>query len=223
MANPSGESDTISPIQLVENILSERQVVMALATLPDPIAVIEEKLHRRFPEAKIAIDAPSNAKGSWFLEIGLQGHLVAIQWKADRGFGITTNPSNGGYGEGVHETIPDEKNAYKRITTLLLGRASTSPPESVRLRELRAIRGISQVELAEALNVQQAAISRVENRKDNILLSTLKSVVAAMGGELKVTAKFPDGVERQLQLEDEVDPSSKAAPSTPKSARRSHA
>jgi transcriptional regulator with XRE-family HTH domain len=196
---------------------------MAAATLPDQISLIQKKIRHRFPEAKIAVDPPSNPKGSWFLDVRLDGQLVAVEWRKDRGFGITTNPGIGGYGSGVHETIQDAQSTCKRITALILGRANTSPPESVRLRELRAIRGVSQVELAETLNVQQAAISRVENRRNNILLSTLKSVVAALGGELRVTARFPDGVEHQLQFEDETNPSADVKPTAAKSVRRSHA
>ncbi len=175
---------------------------MALETLPDQIAAVEEKVQHRFPEAKVVVDAPSDPNGSWFLDISLRDHIVAVQWKRDRGFGITTNPSSGGYGEGAHESYADFNGAYKRITALLLGLVNTVPPEPVRLRELRTLRGISQMDLAESLQVQQAAVSRLEHRKDNILLSTLRAVVAAMGGELKVTAKFPDGEERQLRLEE---------------------
>jgi DNA-binding Xre family transcriptional regulator len=195
----------------------ERQFVMAAENLPDQLAAVEQRVRRRFPEATIEIDAPSDPNGPWFLDISLQGHVVAVRWRQDRGFGVTTNPSNGGYGEGVHETFQDPDNAYKRITTLLLGQASTVPPEPVRLRELRALRGVSQTELAEVLNVQQAAVSRLEGRKDNILLSTLKAVVASMGGELIVTVRFPDGLERQLKLEDDDESparSSRAAKAT---------
>jgi DNA-binding Xre family transcriptional regulator len=204
MVRTSGESDkTLARLNLLKCKHGERQAIMASATLPEQIAAIEEKIRHRFPEAKVAIDAPSNPQGSWFLDISLRGHVVAVQWKRDFGFGITTNPSSGGYGEGVHESHIDLESAYKRTAALLLGSVDTVPPEPVRLRELRALRGISQVELAEALSIQQAAVSRLEHRKDNILLSTLKAVVAAMGGQLKVTAKFPDGEERQLRLDDE--------------------
>jgi len=167
---------------------------MDIATLPDQIAAVEEKIRRRFPQATIEIDAPSDPEGPWFLDASLRGHVVAVRWKRGYGFGITTNPGSGGFGEGTHESFKDPDSVYKRVTALLLGPASTAPPEPVRLRELRALRGISQVELAEALRVQQGAVSRFENRKD-ILLSTLKAVVAALGGELKISVTFPDGLE----------------------------
>jgi len=40
--------------------------------------------------------------------------------------------------------------------------------------------------------VNQAAVSKMERRVD-MYVSTLQDFVRAMGGELKITAKFPDG------------------------------
>ncbi|OBQ37282.1 MAG: DNA-binding protein [Anabaena sp. CRKS33] len=45
--------------------------------------------------------------------------------------------------------------------------------------------------LAEKLQIKQPAISRLENRTD-MYVSHLRQVIEAMGGELKITAKFPD-------------------------------
>lgn len=60
------------------------------------------------------------------------------------------------------------------------------------LNELRQARGLSQKMLAEVLNVQQPAIAKMEKRTD-IYLSTLRSHIEAMGGELDIIARFPDG------------------------------
>lgn len=62
--------------------------------------------------------------------------------------------------------------------------------EAATLEELRVARGMSQEELAEALNVQQPAVSKLE-RRDDMRVSTLREVVEALGGELKLVAKFP--------------------------------
>jgi DNA-binding Xre family transcriptional regulator len=175
---------------------------MATKTLPKPLAAIAERIHHRFPEATIAFDAPSNPQASWFLDVNHQGHAVVVEWRRHPGFGVSTNPHLGGYGERADERYKEVNDAFKRVAALIIGRGSTMPPKAVRLRELRALRRISQVELAESLHVQQAAISRLERRKD-ILVSTLKAVVAAMGGELKVSAKFPDGPEREIQIADD--------------------
>lgn len=60
------------------------------------------------------------------------------------------------------------------------------------LNELRQARGLSQKMLAEVLHVQQPSIAKIEKRTD-MYLSTLRSHIEAMGGELEVIARFPDG------------------------------
>jgi DNA-binding XRE family transcriptional regulator len=59
------------------------------------------------------------------------------------------------------------------------------------LKDLRLAMQKTQVELAETLHVGQESISRLEKRSD-MLLSTLRSYVEAMGGKLELVAKFPD-------------------------------
>ncbi|MHB1352172.1 MAG: XRE family transcriptional regulator [Thiobacillus sp.] len=60
------------------------------------------------------------------------------------------------------------------------------------LNELRQARGLSQKMLATVLHVQQPSIAKLEKRTD-MYLSTLRSHIEAMGGELEVIARFPDG------------------------------
>ena len=60
------------------------------------------------------------------------------------------------------------------------------------LQELRNARGLSQQMLAEALHIQQPAVAKLEKRTD-MYISTLRSHIRAMGGELEVVARFPDG------------------------------
>jgi predicted XRE-type DNA-binding protein len=60
------------------------------------------------------------------------------------------------------------------------------------LNELRNARNLSQQRLAEMLHVQQPAIAKLEKRTD-MYISTLRNHIKAMGGELEVIARFPDG------------------------------
>lgn len=60
------------------------------------------------------------------------------------------------------------------------------------LQELRLARGLSQETLAAALHVRQAAISKLERRTD-MYISSLRSHIRAMGGELDIVARFPEG------------------------------
>ena len=60
------------------------------------------------------------------------------------------------------------------------------------LHELRAARRLTQQQLAQTLDMSQAAVSQLEQRTD-IYLSTLENFVEAMGGRLEMYAVFPDG------------------------------
>jgi predicted XRE-type DNA-binding protein len=64
--------------------------------------------------------------------------------------------------------------------------------EQMPLNELRQARGLSQKMLAELLHVQQPSIAKLEKRTD-MYISTLRSHIEAMGGELEVIARFPEG------------------------------
>jgi DNA-binding XRE family transcriptional regulator len=73
------------------------------------------------------------------------------------------------------------------------------------LNELRAALAITQQQLATLLRVNQAAVSKIERRTD-MYVSTLASVVRAMGGDLEIHAKFPEGRVRITQFQDLREP-----------------
>jgi len=70
-------------------------------------------------------------------------------------------------------------------------RASSLIAEELSLRDLRKALALTQADVAAVLNVRQDTVSRYEQRAD-MLLSTLKDYVRAMGGELELVARFPD-------------------------------
>ena len=70
-------------------------------------------------------------------------------------------------------------------------RAAQLIAEETTLRELRHARKLTQVRMAKALGITQDSISRLEKRSD-LLLSTLRKTVQAMGGNLSLVAEFPD-------------------------------
>jgi len=63
--------------------------------------------------------------------------------------------------------------------------------ELATLRDLRQAVARTQAELAASLGVGQDTVSRIEGRSD-MLLSTLRRYVRAMGGELELVARFPN-------------------------------
>ena len=63
--------------------------------------------------------------------------------------------------------------------------------EEMTLRELRRARKLTQTRMAKTLGISQDSVSRLEKRS-NLLLSTLRKTIEAMGGNLSLVAKFPD-------------------------------
>jgi predicted XRE-type DNA-binding protein len=86
-------------------------------------------------------------------------------------------------------TLRDKMSAEARAQAHLKTRAMLA---EMPLHELRRARGLSQKVLATTLGVQQPAVAKLERRTD-MYISTLRSHIEAMGGELEVVARFPDG------------------------------
>ena len=67
------------------------------------------------------------------------------------------------------------------------------------LRDLRIAASQTQEDMAKALGVRQDTISRLEQRSD-MLLSTMRRYVEAMGGQLDLVATFPNRPSVKLAL-----------------------
>lgn len=59
------------------------------------------------------------------------------------------------------------------------------------LCELRQAHRRTQKRIAETLGIRQEGVSRLEKRSD-LLISTLRSYIEAMGGSLSIIATFPN-------------------------------
>lgn len=60
------------------------------------------------------------------------------------------------------------------------------------LDEVREARAMTQEHLAKLLGIRQSAVSKMERRAD-MYVSTLQSMIKAMGGTLQIFAVFPEG------------------------------
>jgi DNA-binding XRE family transcriptional regulator len=76
--------------------------------------------------------------------------------------------------------------------------------DALKLSELRAELGITQVDMARNLNVSQSNVSRIEH-EDDLYISTLRGYVEALGGELQLQAVFPDRTVRIVQAPESHD------------------
>lgn len=84
----------------------------------------------------------------------------------------------------MKELSPERRKRIEERTAQLIA-------EEMTLRALRKARKRTQVQLAKKLGVTQDSVSRMEQRSD-LLLSTLRKAVEAMGGHLSLVAEFPD-------------------------------
>jgi DNA-binding XRE family transcriptional regulator len=96
--------------------------------------------------------------------------------KKNDGFGVTVDEMMAKLPKGRRAEV--EKRAAEFIR------------REMTLRELRKARALTQEKLAETLKTSQNQVSKLEQRSD-LLLSTLSSYVAAMGGKLRLVAEFP--------------------------------
>ena len=70
-------------------------------------------------------------------------------------------------------------------------RAAQLIAEEMTLQELRRARKLTQVRMARELGIGQDGVSKLEKRTD-LMISTLRKTVVAMGGNLSLVAEFPD-------------------------------
>jgi hypothetical protein len=100
---------------------------------------LRERLTERFPSASLAIDSPALETGTWFLDAESEGHMVVVQWRADRGFGVTT-PTRDDFGTKPDELYENPDAAYDCVVELILSQTRTIPGLALpRLRELRGL------------------------------------------------------------------------------------
>ena len=71
------------------------------------------------------------------------------------------------------------------------------------LGEIRGALDLTQEDLAERLAISQSNVSRLERRQD-VLVSTLREVIEALGGHLHLVADFPDGAVEITQFAETV-------------------
>ena len=86
--------------------------------------------------------------------------------------------------DDVIAALPEERR--QRVET----RFEELKQEVEGLGELRRVAGKAQAEIASALKIKQPSVSKIEKQAD-MYLSTLKSYVEAIGGELDLVVRLP--------------------------------
>ncbi|MFG1304675.1 XRE family transcriptional regulator [Xanthobacter autotrophicus] len=90
-------------------------------------------------------------------------------------------------------------------------RARELKDEVESLSELRRVAGKAQVEIASALNVKQPSVSKIEKQTD-MYLSTLRSYVEAIGGQLDLIVRLPSHAPLRIERLGDVSLGASAGP-----------
>jgi DNA-binding transcriptional regulator YiaG len=147
------------------------------------------QLLERVPGVEVKVTSPSGRGTVWWIDARVGQHDVMVEWSPDDGFGLSSTEAND-YNTAASEIFADADRALARIIEVLKAGKPIPPRREMYLQRLREHREVSQETLAELMRVSQATVSKTE-RRDDMLLSTLRNFVEALGGRLHVVAKFP--------------------------------
>ncbi|KAF3890834.1 XRE family transcriptional regulator [Tolypothrix bouteillei VB521301] len=87
--------------------------------------------------------------------------------------------------QDIWDNLPEDRK--QRIQD----RAEELEAEYLCLQELRKAAGLTQAEIARSLRMPQSNVSRLE-RESDMLLSTLRNYIDAMGGNLTIVVELPN-------------------------------
>jgi predicted XRE-type DNA-binding protein len=87
--------------------------------------------------------------------------------------------------QSIWDNLPDERK--QRIQA----RAEELEAEYLTLQELRKAVGLTQTEVSRSLQMPQSNVSRLE-RESDMLLSTLRNYIDAIGGNLTILVELPN-------------------------------
>jgi len=93
-------------------------------------------------------------------------------------------------------TPAQRENAARKAATLR---------DDMSLTELRQARQLTQEALGETLHVGQAAVAKLEKRAD-MYVSNLRRYIRAMGGDLDIVARFPEGAVKITNFAEIAEP-----------------
>jgi DNA-binding XRE family transcriptional regulator len=154
------------------------------------------------PDVLVSVEEPAASEGTYFLTVSRDDYVIEVEWQRHRGFGIAAGRELV-FGSGVDEVYGSADAAFDRIEQLLETRESTSDEAPVNLIDLRKLRGLLQKDVAEQLGISKSGLAQME-RADSLTtmqIDTLRKLIASLGGELVLSAHFPEGRERRIAVD----------------------
>jgi DNA-binding XRE family transcriptional regulator len=154
-------------------------------------------------EWKLEVEPPLRSEGVWSLTlIRDDGYVIEVEWQRNRGFGIAAGKDMV-FGSGVDEIYGSAATTLTRIQHLLETGEDTVNDAALELADLRKLRGLLQKDVAERLGISKSGLAQMERPASltSMQIDTLRRLIASMGGELVLTARFPEGHERQIAVD----------------------
>jgi Helix-turn-helix len=145
---------------------------------------------------------PLERSGFWTFSIVFQDDfLVSIAWNRHHGFMLTTG-FDVEFGGAYDEIFHDAEAVFRRIVAHVKKREATDFQVEVGLSELCKLQGLTQTELASRVEITKGGLSQIESEEDllGMKVGTIKKLIDQLGGRLVLTAKFPNGDERNLSI-----------------------
>jgi hypothetical protein len=84
------------------------------------IEVLKRGIERALPYVEAKLRRPRKEDGHWWLDATYDGRGVTVEWSPRRGFGVSTDDPEAGYGDGPDEVLEDFETAAKRVVELLV-------------------------------------------------------------------------------------------------------
>lgn len=163
---------------------------------------VRERFNAR-EEWTLEIEAPLRAEGVWSLTLMRDdGYTIEVEWQRNRGFGIAAGRDLV-FGSGVDEVYGSAATTLTRVEWLAESGEATSNDAALELAELRKLRGLLQKDVAERLAISKSGLAQMERPASlsAMQIATLRKLVDSLGGELVLTARFPDGGERRIAVD----------------------
>jgi DNA-binding XRE family transcriptional regulator len=152
---------------------------------------------------EVVVEPPLRPEGVWSLTlIRDDGYVIEVEWQRNRGFGIAAGEDMV-FGTGVDEIYGAPATALARIGHLVETGEETVNDAALEIADLRKLRGLLQKDVAEQLGISKSGLAQMERPASltSMQIDTLKRLIASMGGELILTARFPGGSERQIAVD----------------------
>ena len=162
---------------------------VAAVTTPSDILGFVELVRGTYHDVTVDLDAPGTETGEWWIDVSADGFRTTLLWTMDHGFGVFT--SEPGYGDRPDECYRNHERLFRRFSQLVESHTRDTGMHPLHLRDVRALVGTQQAVVADRMRVNQAAVSKLESRRD-MKLSTVTSYVEALGGRVELRAVFDD-------------------------------